>query len=188
MVRTKLHWVKIFVTCLFIVGLIFPSPTSAQVTGNLDVATFNVESPRFCSPGNPDGQPSETDPEIVAQHFSALAGPQIWALSEVPDESTAKRYRDAAEFPGSDFQLIMGTKGTCFDKLAILFDQNTLTLVEPSQELESEVGGDRDPLAAHFRDKDNGTEFWVVANHFARGNESGRNRQAQNVTSSRHSP
>jgi len=88
-----------------------------------------------------------------------------------------------SEYPGSDFELIFGTQGTCSDKLAILYNRDRLELVEPSQELISEVGGDRAPLVAQFRSIPDGAELFAVVNHFARSNTGSRNRQATNLRS-----
>lgn len=177
MIGTRRSLLSLALSIWIFLSFSFTSPALAQTTETLRVATYNVESPRFCTPDRPDGQPSETEPALVAQRFQELAGPAVWALSEVTDRDTAEIYQAAANFPGSDFELLLGTQGTCFDLLAILYDRNQLTLLEDRQ-LIAEVGGDRDPLAARFRQSTNGTEFWVVANHFARGNENSRNQQA----------
>ncbi|MDJ0582671.1 lamin tail domain-containing protein [Crocosphaera sp.] len=55
-----------------------------------------------------------------------------------------------------------------------------MSIVGREQELVDEVGGDRDPLAVRFKLSDD-TEFWAVANHFARGNEDSRNSQAKKL-------
>ena len=151
---------------------------NAQTINSLKVATYNVESPR------PGDSPDETLPTIVAEHIKELASnpsPDLWSLSEVPDRDTAKIYRDAAEYDGSDFELIFGTTGSSDDKLAILFNQNRLQQIGSSRELRSEVGGDRAPLVAQFRSIPDGTEFFAVANHFNRGSSNTRNRQARNL-------
>ena len=180
MARHKRNPYPIVLTIVLLIHLAIGTPAFAQPTGTLNVATYNVESPRFCTPDRPSGKPSETRPSTVAKHFEDLAGPAIWALAEVPDEDTAKIYRDAAAYPGSDFDLLMGTLGGCFDYLAILYDSDRLTLLEDRQ-LIAEVGGDPPPLAARFQDNSDGTEFWAVANHFARSNERTRNAQARNL-------
>jgi hypothetical protein len=59
--------------------------------------------------------------------------------------------------------------------------RNRLEQVGSTQPLREEVGGDRAPLASQFRSLPDGTEFWVVVNHFNRGNEEVRNRQATNL-------
>lgn len=175
MVAKKFCFLAFTLGCLLFLSSIVAPAARAQATGTLEVATLNVESPRFCS-----GETiAETDPQIVRQRFEALAGPALWALSEVPDESAARTYAQAASYPGSDFRVIMGDNGTCSDKLAILYDRQRMSPVEV-KELVREVGGDRDPLAVHFRLSDN-TEFWAVANHFARGNTGSRNSQAENL-------
>lgn len=174
----KLRALSLVLVFWLFLSTIFASKALAQTASSLTVATYNVESPRLCDPTAPR---DETLPAVVAEHIRELAEPALWGLSEVPDRETAEIYREAAEFPGSDFELIFGTQGTCSDKLAILYNRNRLELVEPSRELIAEVGGDRAPLVAQFRSIPDGAEFFAVANHFARGNRNSRNRQATNL-------
>ena len=171
------------IVVLYIASVLFfaffgSDEVNAQTINTLRVATYNVESPR------PNQPPNETLPEIVAEHIKELASnpsPDLWALSEVPDEDAAEIYRAAAEYDGSDFELIFGTTGSSDDKLAILFNKNRLEQIGSSRELRSEVGGDRAPLAARFRSIPEGTEFFAVNNHFNRGSSSTRNNQARNL-------
>ena len=181
MKRTIFYIAASTLFCWLFLNCTFLSMAHAQERDRIDVATYNVESPRFCNPDSESGQPSETLPEVVAQHIQDLAGPDLWALSEVPDQEAADQYKSAANFSGSDFELILGTQGSCSDLLAILYNQNRMELIGEPQQLIAEVGGDRDPLAARFRLIPDGTEFWAVANHFARGNEDSRNRQAERL-------
>lgn len=148
----------------------------AQTTNSLQVATYNVESPR------PDDRFQETIPEVVGRNISSLAGPDIWGLSEVPDDNAAEVYRQAATYPGSEFEYILGTGGSRSDDLlAILYNSKRLELVEPARELTTEVGGSRPPLVAHFRLQEDGTELLAVTNHFNRGDTNLRNQQARNL-------
>ncbi|MGK7945685.1 MAG: endonuclease/exonuclease/phosphatase family protein [Microcystaceae cyanobacterium] len=165
----------------FLVGTLLFSVWSnnqamAQTTNSLAVATYNVESPF------PNDSLEVTLPEVVARNISRLAGPDIWGLSEVPDREAAAIYSDAATFPSSEFDFILGTTGRgSNDLLAILYNTNRLELVEAAQELETEVGGSRAPLVAHFRTREDGTEFLAVTNHFNRGNRNLRNQQARRL-------
>ena len=158
-----------------LLNLGFSDVAQAQETKTLKVATYNVESPF------PDEPPDETLPRVVSEHIAALAGPDLWGLSEVPDDQALTAYQKAAEYNGSDFQRILGTSGSNRDLLGILYNRNRLEQVGSTQQLREQVGGDRAPLASQFRSVSDGTKFWAVVNHFNRGSEEVRNRQAANL-------
>lgn len=162
---------------LMLLALGVNQPALAKTTGELNVATYNVESPRICQ----DQPLSETVPEIVAQNIEKLRGPDLWALSEVPARNALDIYTAAAQKPGTQFKSILGTKGGCDDKLAIIYNAERMMKIGNERELINQVGGDRPPLVAQFKIIDDGTEFLAVANHFNRGSSNTRNRQAKNL-------
>ena len=134
----------------------------------LSVISYNVESDDL----------DDTNPRLVAEDIREIAGPDLWGLSEVADREAADIFARAAAVPGADFESVFGTTGT-LDKLQIIYNKNNLELLD-SEELDN-VGGSRSPLVAHFKFLPTGREFLFTVNHFNRGSESKRNRQAENL-------
>lgn len=155
---------QLLLTMLLLWVIVTAMPTLAQ-EATLEVATFNVESDR------------DTDPAVVAQDMRQISGPVLWGLSEVPNRRAAETYARSARFPGSDFEVILGSSGGG-DRLAFLYDANSLDLIQHT-ELE-DIGGDRAPLVGEFRIRASGQRFLAAVNHFNRGNAEKRQAQASN--------
>ncbi len=156
--------------CLASLFCLAPPAALAQPTDTLVVGTYNVESD------------SDTEPNVVVEDIKRVvqvASPDVWGLAEVPNEDAAKKYAEAANFPGSDFDVILGESGGS-DKLAILYNKNRLQQVSPKQELE-DIGGDRKPLVGTFKLLPDGPTILAVDNHFNRCDPEKRNKQAENL-------
>ena len=147
------------------VAIVPAFPAGAE---HLSIISYNVESDDL----------EDTDPRLVAEDIREIAGADLWGLSEVADRVAADIFTGAVAVPGSDFKSILGTTGT-LDKLQIIYNTNKLELLD-SEELDN-IGGSRSPLVAHFKFLPTGQEFLFTVNHFNRGSESKRNKQAENL-------
>ena len=75
----------------------------------------------------------------------------------------------ADEDENAGYRHIVGDSGDNI-RVAMIFSSNKLELVNSGElDFVSTTGGSRKPLAAKFKTKGDGTEFWVVAVHLTRG-------------------
>ncbi len=119
-----------------------------------------------------------SDPAIISKQLTALAGYHIYALSEV-EPSAFETFRAAC---GKNFKSVNSASGDK-DRLQIIYNDEKWELIRKAEmdryrDHTFNKGNLRSPLMAHFRSRTDKTEFMVVVNHLARGNEKSRNEQA----------
>lgn len=137
---------------------------------DFSVLAWNVES---------DG----SNPHVIASQLKELSGHTVYALSEV-DGKHFETYRRAL---GESFQSFNGTHKDN-DFLQMIFDSRRLELLQWTEmdefqgiQLNQPDRAMRSPLLARFRDRQDGQEYQIVANHLARGNAESRARQARGL-------
>lgn len=141
----------------------------AETATNLRLVTWNVES---------DGN----NPATIARQLTELDRYDVYALQEVKSESFGRYASALRNGTGKDYRYVGSTTGRS-DRLMIIFDSTRLELMEVSElfrfgHYALNDWRHRSPLVAHFRDKQNGAEFYCVTVHLARGDADLRTEQA----------
>lgn len=156
----------ITVAIVFLFVLVLPMPASAMQ--DLNVATYNVESPNFT--------PRDTDADIVSGILQGQTEPIIWGLQEVMNQNDLDKFTNQM---GINFRSHLGNSGSQ-DRLGIIFNNDKLELERDVRNL-SGSGGSRRPLVGQFKFRGGGPSFLFMVNHFNRGDEDKRNDQAEFV-------
>ena len=163
--------IKVFlgaICLLFALSFISLANASPVLADHLSVISYNVESDDI----------DDTDPQKVAEDIKKIAGADLWGFSEVANQDAADVFQEAVAYPGADFDSRLGTTGSN-DKLQLAFNKNVLKLINWDQLDNS--GGTRAPLFARFEFIPNGQQFLFMVNHFNRGDEVKRQKQAKKV-------
>lgn len=142
-----------------------PSIAAQQTKSAITLLSWNVESE-----GN--------DPRAIATQLKELKGYDIYCLCEVHSKSIAI-YKQAMP---NGFVSVNSRTGF-EDRLQILFNGKRFRLLEQKElhEMNSPTRNVRSPLAVRLRDLRTKTEFIVMVNHLARGDEELRNAQARKM-------
>ena len=148
-------------------GKPIPDGEPGQLKAPLSMLFWNVES-------------GGADSEVIASQLGQLGNHAIVGLCEVP-RSAFDIYESSL---GDNFDSIRGTHFK-EDHLQLIFDTSQLELLSWSEveevgsiRMNSPVRSQRSPLVARFKQLDGGTEFYVMVNHLARGDEKFRQQQA----------
>lgn len=145
----------------------------------LSVAAWNVETFHFfgtCAEINSQGRCSERTSSGSSPAVAAVALRDdfhkfdVIAFSEVAGREEAETFAVVAdEDENLGYRHLVGDSGRNI-KVAMIFSSKRLDLLESGElDFASTSGGSRKPLAAKFKTKQDGTEFWVVAVHLTRG-------------------
>ncbi|MGF1482248.1 MAG: lamin tail domain-containing protein [Cyanophyceae cyanobacterium] len=154
--------------CFLVVSFNLPLPVWAQPTDVLTIISYNVESDDI----------NDTNPQQVAEDIQQIEPADLWGLSEVRGDEDAQVFQEAISRSGVNYESRISETGGS-DRLQILFNPQRLRLIE-SEEL-SGFGGTRSPLVGRFEFLPNKQEFLFTVNHFNRGDEQKRQRQAENL-------
>jgi hypothetical protein len=146
-------------------------PAQAQ---KLIVISWNLES----------GESSDT---FIANRVKTFQGIDLWGLSEVANDTTARIFEEAAEDgENADFRRILSTTGGG-DRLAIVYNATRFQLISKGEihrvtfdaDQPTPGSGQRSPLMAELQDTQSGKRFLFIVNHFARTNDTLRRDQAK---------
>ncbi len=167
---------RIFLSFLFI----FAGCTHLSAQEQINILAWNLESDR--------GDSDTNDPEVIAEWLESFNGFDIFALSEVAEENAGKYIRAIARNEGAYFYYKVGQQ-EANDHLMLAWNSERyqeLELIELNGDSEGEPdlklgGSGRAPMAAKFKVKPNGPEFWVMVNHFHRTKSWKRRLQATGV-------
>jgi endonuclease/exonuclease/phosphatase family metal-dependent hydrolase len=130
----------------------------------LVVVSWNLES-------------GESSDRTIADRVKTFQGVDLWGLSEVAGDETARTFEEAAEDgENADFRRVLGTTGGG-DRLAVVYNATRFRLVAQEEIDHINQGNHRAPLVARLSEAATGREFLFMVNHLARGNSALRHRQ-----------
>lgn len=132
--------------------------TSAAYGEEVRLVSLNIER----------GYRSDAELRQIGEIIQEIGPASVWAFQEVTEGDI-----DALlSFLGDDYAGLEGTRGS--DYLAIAYDNGAFELLDSSEIFLTEItGGQRKPLWVELRSRDTGAMFYVVNNHFLRGDGDG---------------
>lgn len=171
--------------------------SSSTLAEPFRILAWNVES-------NRPGQPPVSDINVISQQLSELVAdkslrPQIVALSEVEPKTVPMLQQAVARGLSSTVDYVTSASGGFkdTDSLMLIVDRarfeildayelhryagilGNMNVAEANNPEELGALRARSPLACRLKDKSNNVEFWVIANHLARGEADLRTEQAK---------
>jgi endonuclease/exonuclease/phosphatase family metal-dependent hydrolase len=166
-------------TRLFAALAFFIMLTTAVRAEPISVAAWNVETFHFfetCKRLNTNGNCVERTASGSSPAVSGLSlrddfnGIDFFALQEVSGEEEAEAFAILADQDEkADYRHLFGRSGGDI-RVALIFSSARFELLRSLDlDFASTSGGSRKPLAAKFRARRGGQDFWVVAVHLTRG-------------------
>ena len=180
---------------IYLIAFVF-SLASHVFADDFQILSWNVES-------NRPNQPPVSDAETIGSQLKELCHstatrPSLVALSEVEPRTFETYRKSIAEGIESDVDFVTSASGGFMDSdsLMLVADKKRFEILDSieihryagivgnfniSSAKDPEVGAlrARSPLAVKILDKTQGTNFWVIVNHLARGEEALRTDQAK---------
>lgn len=166
--RKAISAVFAFATCLFLAG--------PAISEQIIVVAWNIEDYDFGGSNAGSGSDGAIIASQLRDDFDAV---DVFALSEISSEKVLEVLATiAGQDEPSDYLYVFGQTGGSI-RLGLLINEARFDILD-TQELDLGLHptGTRFPLAAKLKSKATGLEFFVVANHFARGNEANRIEQS----------